>query len=102
MSGLGDMGGLSMPEPATSTVMPDFSSSALAEPSAMTDFGGMSQDAGMPDMGGMMSTPAPSGMPDLAGSGVGDMASSGMPSFPSENLGSDIPAVGAADPMEKG
>jgi len=105
MSGLGDMGGLGMPEPATSaasTVMPDLSSSALAEPSGMPDFGGMSQAADMPDMGAMMSTPAPSGMPDLAGSGVGDMASSGMPSFSSENIISDTPAVGAADPMEKG
>merc|ERR1719225_1669209 len=41
-------------------------------------------------------------MPDLAGSGGGDMASSGMPSFSSENIISDTPAVGAADPMEKG
>merc|ERR1711942_220755 len=74
MSSLGDMGGLGMPEPA-STGMPDLSSSAMTETS---------------------------GMPDLAGNGGGEMATSSMPSVFSENMGSDQPAVGAADPMEKG
>jgi len=101
MSSLGDMGGLGMPEPA-STGMPDLSSSAMTETSGMPDFGGMSQAADMPDMGAMMSTQPSSGMPDLAGNGVGEMATSSMPSVFSENMGSDQPAVGAADPMEKG
>ena len=102
MSSLGDMGGLDMPEPATTaanTGMPDLSSSAMTEASGMPDFGGMSQAADMPDMGAMMSTQASSGMPDLAGNGVGEMATSSMPSVFSENMGSDQPAVGAADPV---
>merc|ERR1712142_87585 len=67
--------------------------------------GGLGDKGGlgdMPDMGGFMSTPASSGMPDLAGNGLGEEPSPSMPSFSSETIGSDMPAVGAADPMEKG
>merc|ERR1712106_1003115 len=66
---------------------------------AMPDMSGMTTS---PDMSSMSLSTSSTVMPDLTGNGMADMPSSSMPDFSTENIGSEMPAIGAADPMEKG
>merc|ERR1712106_620160 len=66
---------------------------------AMPDMSGMTTS---PDMSSMSLSTSSTVMPDLTGNGMADMPSSSMPDFSTENIGSEMPAIGDADPMEKG
>merc|ERR1712106_1155286 len=82
------------------SVMPDMTSMSAPINTAMPDMSGMTTS---PDMSSMsLSTSSSTVMPDLTGNGMADMPSSSMPDFSTENIGSEMPAIGAADPMEKG
>jgi len=101
LNGLGTM---------TSSDMPDFSSSATLDSSAMPELNG----SGMADNSGFgmsdisaMSTTINSDMPDFSASGATDSSNVGMPGLSTEHVGTnfaqiEMPAMGAADPMEEG
>jgi len=96
-SGMPDMSSMSTP---ISSGMPDMTSMSAPIKTAMPDMSGMTTS---PDMSSMsLSTSTSTTMPDLTGNGMADMPSSSMPDFSTENIGSEMPAIGAADPMEKG
>merc|ERR1712123_100331 len=96
-SGMPDMGSMSTP---ISSGMPDMSSMSAPINTAMPDMSGMITSSDVSSMS--LSTSTSTTMPDLTGNGMADMPSSSMPDFSTENIGSEMPAIGAADPMEKG
>merc|ERR1712123_472991 len=105
-SGMPEMSSMSTP---ISSGMPDMSSMSAPINNAMPDMSGvtispdMSSMTTSPDMSSIsLSTSTSTIMPDLTGNGMADMPSSSMPDFSTENIGSEMPAIGAADPMEKG
>merc|ERR1712123_431072 len=96
-SGMPDMSSMSTP---ISSGMPDMTSMSAPINTAMPDMSGMTTS---PDMSSMsLSTSTSTTMPDPTGNGMANMPSSSMPDFSTENIGSEMPAIGAADPMEKG
>jgi len=101
LSGLGSM---------ASSDMPDFSSSATLDSSSMPEINssGMADNSGfgMSEISGM-NTAINSGMPDFSVSEATDSSIGGMSGLSTEHEGTnfgqiDMPAVGAADPMEEG
>merc|ERR1711892_785857 len=103
MGGLGVMAGSGVQDLSGSSMsdMPDIGIMNQTPETAST-IPGIS-GSGMPDMSSMsLSTSSSTVMPDLAGNGMADMPSSSIPDFSTENIGSEMPAIGAADPMLKG
>eukprot|EP00090_Calanus_glacialis_P046068 TRINITY_DN8862_c0_g1_i1.p1 TRINITY_DN8862_c0_g1~~TRINITY_DN8862_c0_g1_i1.p1 ORF type:complete len:367 (+),score=144.75 TRINITY_DN8862_c0_g1_i1:44-1144(+) len=106
-AGMPDIGDMAS---TTNTGVPDIRHMASTTSSGMPDFGGMATttSSDMPDFAGNGIAEVPSsGMPDYPSSGMPDATSSGMADFSSENIGSglgrsEVPAVGAADPIEEG